>query len=494
MVALLTSPVHAKEEGEAYWSSIPYLDTVTTPGLSVEIPTSTTLYLTLKECVRIALESNFNLINARRDLDIQDSFERETKAFFIPFVELIGTLGYGKDRTRGAALERIETNNDRQEGRIVLGQNLPTGGRVGVFTGVERVFRDTQPSIYSTEVGATLSQPLLRSGGFAVGLASLRNEELNTLNEHISLGIDERDLALNVLRRYFNILQAKLEIKVSRDALAEKERFLEETQMKFELDEVAESEVSRAEIQFLQERERYNRNLQSYSDRIEDLLILMGLPLMTELEIEDMTDSLIAMDLVNLPSVDEYIRESQVLRPELRQRDIAIQKSKITLQLSRNTLLPSLDFNAETRSYQSDPYFEETRNLDMNTWSADITLSIPLPNIARREAYRRALINHEKLQTSRKAAERDIEREVKGAYRSIKTNEANIAILLKTVEQARKSLDQEKARFEFGLNTSVDVRLAQDDLFEAQSRYYTAIINHQILIAELYRSIGRPVY
>lgn len=480
-------------EDKSYWSATPYLDMVTTPGLKAELPATTTLILDLRQCVELGLKNNFDLINRRRDVEIQSSYLREEKATFIPFVDLIAEFTTGKDRTRSELGERIEAYRDSQEGRIEITQNLPTGGEVSVFGGVTRDYAD-KSSVYTSEVGLSFSQPLLRGGGFAVGLANLRTAELNKLSALISLKTDERDTALQIIRQYFRILQSKLDLQVSRDALAEKQRFLKEAQMKFELDEIPESEVSRAEIVYLQERERYTSQLQSYQDRIEEMLILLGLPLDTTLNIVDITESLISAGLPELAPEDDYIREALVLRPSLQQSDIEIQKARIDLQVARNALLPYLDLSAETRSYESDAYFRHTRDLDYNSWTAGLKLTIPLPNIARREAYKRALLQLEKLKTKRQALEREIIREVRQAYRTVKTNEQTIQILLKTVQQGYKNLEQEKVRFEFGLNTSLDVRQAQDDLFEAQSRYYTAVLNHQIYLAQLYKATGRPLF
>ncbi len=480
-------------EENAYWSALPYLDMVTTQPRPVDREPTTTLTLGLRECVELARRQNFDLINSRRDLEIARSRWREERGSFIPFVDIIGRYSTGKDRTRGEMGERVELYNDHQEGRLEITQNLPTGGELYAFGSTQRDYAE-ESSLYSSSVGAGTRQPLLRGGGFAVGLANLRTAELNSLDTFISVRNDERDIAINVIRQYFRILQAKLDLQVSRDALAEKRRFLEETQMKFELDEVAQSEVSRAEILYLQEQEKYTLKEQIYRDRIEGMLILLALPLDTELLIIDVTDSLIATGLPRLAPQEEYIREGLIMRSELRQSDIALHRAKINLDVARNGLLPFLDFSAETESFESDDYFRHTRTLDQNTWTAGLDLTIPIPNIAKKESYRRTLIDMEKVKTNRESLKRDITREVKLAYRNLITNEQNIQILLKTVEQARLSLQQEKDRFEFGLNTSVDIRLAQDDLFQAQSSYYTAVLNHQILIAELYKAIGRPIF
>ena len=69
----LTEAADTHPEGETFtfWSARPYLDTITTPGLVLDIPTTTALKLNLRECIDIALKNNFSIINERRDLEIQ---------------------------------------------------------------------------------------------------------------------------------------------------------------------------------------------------------------------------------------------------------------------------------------------------------------------------------------------------------------------------------------------------------------------------------------
>jgi outer membrane protein len=129
-----------------------------------------------------------------------------------------------------------------------------------------------------------------------------------------------------------------------------------------------------------------------------------------------------------------------------------------------------------------------------NSWDANLSLKVPLPNIGRRESFKRSQLNLDKILTDQLQREREIIREVKQAYRSVKSSESSLIILKRTVEQSRKSLEQELGRFDVGLSTSNDVRKAQDDLFEAQTRYFNELLNYQINIARLYKALGIDLY
>jgi outer membrane protein TolC len=68
-----------------------------------------------------------------------------------------------------------------------------------------------------------------------------------------------------------------------------------------------------------------------------------------------------------------------------------------------------------------------------------------------------------------------------------------LTLLKKNVEQARRSLELINGKFEVGFATVTEVRLAQDDLFNAETRYSDAILNYQIQVARLYVALGRPL-
>ncbi len=448
--------------------------------------------LSLRQCTEIALEKNFGLLNSRRDLLISQSSYREAEAEFIPFVTLESEAGVGKDRTK--TLDgRVETHRNYEKGSVSVLQKFPTGGSISAY--VESNRSKIEDRSYTNEASLSLMQPLLRDGGLRRGLANLRASRLALVNRRITDALACRNVALSVIRQYFTILRTGRELEVSLDALEEKRRFLEDTKVKFSLDEIPESEISRAEIQYLQERENVVSRRQNYEDQLEELLILLGLPLETKISIHDITQSLLKAGGVAIPPLDECLADALGNRLELLQSDVAIRQRKISLDTAKNDLLPDLDLSLKYSPNDSADSFTNSYNLsDNNSWDASLSLSVPFPNIGRKETRRRAKLSLEKAQIDRVSRERDISREVKQAFRRVKANESSLRILKRTVEQAKKSLEQELGRFDVGLSTSNDVRTAQDDLFEAQTRYFAELLNYQINIAQLYKAIGRPLY
>ena len=267
------------------------------------------------------------------------------------------------------------------------------------------------------------------------------------------------------------------------------------TKIKFSLDRIPESEISRSEIQYLQERENVVSRKTNYEDQLEKLLIQLGLSLDKQLSVKDVTQSLFQVEDIVIPPLEQCLQAAMAHRLELLQSEIIIRQQRIALDKTKNDLLPDLDLSLEYATRDSDEEFEDSTSMrDENVWDANLSLSIPLPNIARKEAYKRARISLEKKLTDRKSRERNIIREVKQSYRRLKSSESSLLILKRTVEQAKKSLEQERGRFDVGLSTSNDVTNAQDDLFETQSQYFFELLEYQINIARLYKAMGLDLY
>lgn len=501
-----------------YLSTVPVRrdDGVTSPVVFADVdPGSPYAQLTLLELVGLALEGNFGLINSERNVRIARSSTRSSEAEFIPFLDLVADYRYSEDRDENATRApgpgepdatgpvgtTRETRNYSSSGGVESGVNLRSGGRITANATMRR--GDTRVNdatgtlsndrSYNSNAEVRLLQPLLRGAGPAVATADLRRSRLQEMNQVISDRLAERNVVLQVVTTYFQILQAARQLEVSREAIKVRLAFLEETTVRYEVGRVDESEILRAEINYLNELNTAIDRRRRLDDLREQMLLLLGLPLDMPISFIDVTDELASRGRVDIPESTESIEEALNNRLELMQSDISVALSEIDRTVSRNDLLPDLGLDAGYNRNDSATTSREAGGFENSGWDAGASLRIPLPNIQRREAHRRALIRLEQEQTNRLADERDITQEVLSRRRDVLTTEAQLTILSKSVEQARKSLELINGRFEVGFATVTEVRLAQDDLFDAETRYSATLLNYQTTIAQLYVALGRPL-
>jgi len=475
------------------------------------------LPLTLDHCVQLALGFNFDLMNSQRDVLIADSQYVQEEFEFVPFVDVFSGYTYTDSKTGlrdGSGIEQTRANDANVGFRA--GQKFPTGGdlsfgqtldytrtwaqsrieTVDSVTGRTHVAHETVAGHdWENGLDATLRQPVLRGGGLSVGMANLRIARLGRIQAELADRIRRRDVALSVIRSYFLILQNQLDARVSLDAIREKQRFYEESKIKHDLGEIAESEIWRAEIPWLQEQQRSRQLQQSFQDSLDSLLLVMGLPIETPLRLREFTGAVTELRDLGLGDSDSCVREALANRPEILLADLAIRRARIDVDLARNGILPFLDLEANYADTENGPHLKNVRDLDRSrAWSLGALFDIPFPNKANREALKRARLRLEKAETDRQSLDRDITDGVRSLHRALLSNRERVTILAQTVALAERSLTLENARFYYGENTSTEVRQAQDDLFQNRTNYNNAKLRYQSDLASLYRTIGRPLY
>lgn len=483
-------------------STQPFIDLVDHTEIAVEPATfDQPSTLSLNDCVDLALVRNYGLINSRRDLASAESEYRESWGEYIPALTLGSSYGRSESKSRaGTGYER--TSGADMSAAASINQRLPTGGSISAGYGEGRNRTnvaspgadDSVSKVYDESMSLSLTQPLLRGGGLDVGLAGLRQSRISLIEGQISDHLSQRNTVLEVIGDYYNILSAQLDIKVSHDALSEKEQFLNDTKVRHELGLIAPSEILIAEIQYLKERNNMV-SLESKLGRLVDvMLVRLGLPLDAPIAIAP-SSVFIDRTMARAPSAETCVAEALAFRPEVAQAILNVRASEITLVVRQNNLLPSLDLsldfteNSDGPEHGADDYTVKNQSRSMG-----LSFSVPYPNITPREERLRAELNLETARTNRDKTMHEIARDARDSYRQIQTKEANIDILKRLVEQAQISLEFEKERFNFGLNTPNDVRDAQDNMFQAQNDYYQTLLEYQVDIARLFKTMGRPLF
>lgn len=498
-----------------YIRSMPLMDDdrFTTDVVFAQVPDDAKYArLALKDLLDVAHANNFDLANSRRGVQISMSDVRGAEAFFKPFVDLVADARASQTVNRdinGAPEEsdRTEAENYSVGAGIEATQNLATGG---AFTATldenrsEDNFRRkpadwTESTAYDADFDVRFIQPLLRGSGLLtgegtnIGTASLRQARLNELSSILDDKLTQRDVELGVITRYFQILQVHRQLLVSREAIRERERFLTETRIKYDVGRVAESEILRAQIQFLSEVETAISRIQDLDDAREDLLVILGLPLDTPISLVDITPGLIDRGRLEIPAASDAVQQALDSRMELMQSDIAVSLSEISEEVAHNDVLPELDVDAGYSRFDADDSLGQANSFDNDTIDGGISLRVPLQNIQRREAARRATLRKEQRRTDRESLERTLRQEVLQAHRNVLTTEARLTVLRKQVEQARRNLELINASFDVGFESITEVRLAQDDLFDAETSYSNAVLGYQASLARLYVAMGLPL-
>jgi outer membrane protein TolC len=85
-----------------------------------------------------------------------------------------------------------------------------------------------------------------------------------------------------------------------------------------------------------------------------------------------------------------------------------------------------------------------------------------------------------------------VHQDVRNVLRVLREAEKSILIQGRKVEQAKRSVEAEKIRFERGLKDSFDVITAEDNLLSAKREFINRTIEYVVRLDELQLVIGAP--
>ncbi len=452
------------------------------------------LNLSLEECYQRAMNNNLGLHASRLGLRYSYLGPEAAMAPFDP------TLSFRLNRSESNSpnytsyipVDAIEQS--QSSANFTIGQTISTGGVWGFGaysslseSNVERIKN------YSSYLGFSLEQPLLRGWGRSVTHSSIY---LARLSGNASLSTVEEQ-AVNLLAQveaaYWNLVYERATLAVREMAHAQAESLLVYNEAGRDLGVLVESDVLEAKSAFLARQQEVLEQLNAIriaEDELKLLLNLTGTGPDDLLVVPTESPSVPDEDL----DVSTALETALISRPDYHRLGTEIEQQKIRLAVARNAVLPELDVNASYRVNGSGGTFD--RNLrrigdvDAYGWTVGLNLSYPLNNRSAKIEYERRDIELKRSQVNRESLRNEIETDIRACVRNVGTNRERIDVARMAVEANEMKLRMEEEKFRNNLSTSYLVLQYQTDLANARSRYNRALVDYMLSILEFRRAKG----
>ncbi len=471
--------------------------------------------LSLEDVVAIALERNLGL--KVENLRFEESEWALFGEYGIYDLTLTGRLS-ALDETSPAAsnLDGAEVRQfDQQQFNLGLSQLTPIGGTVGVQWNNLRqetnsTFSLLNPS-YGIDFDFTYDQPLLRDRG---KLATERRIVVAQNNYEISRETFERQVITTVSQakqRYWNLVDAQLQLEVDNEALQLAEQLHEQNQVRVEVGTLPQLELVQSEAGVAQRREAVISSTAAVLNAEDELRRLL-----------DLEDSLwsVPIETTTAPEMEEVpidleagIASALEHRPEITTQELVVENLLVDENYYRNQRMPRLDL-AVTYGYnglggdvtQRDfitgeilgtaeggygDAFDQITGTDFEGWAAAVNLLMPLQNRSAEALQAMASIGRERGEAELADLEAEITAEVRRTARLVETAAALIDSTTASRRLAEENLNAEQKRFDNGLSTSFQVLEIQEDLSQARSRQAFAITAYRKALVEYLRVTGR---
>jgi cobalt-zinc-cadmium efflux system outer membrane protein len=303
------------------------------------------------------------------------------------------------------------------------------------------------------------------------------------------LGDERRRLELAVQRAYLQVVLAKADQEVAKDALEDIDRVLAITKARLSQGEISGGEFRRLQVERLRfVDDQFATNL-AFRNAKAALLAIMGFADLTrDFDVEgSLNEPPTAFAAAGLPpsatTLDRAALEQQALaaRPDLLAARNELQRVDSESRLQRALRTPNVTFGAGFK-----------RTLTSNGIVFGVTVPVPLFNrnpggIARSEAERRRATNRTT------AAETEVRLDVQQAVNALEVNQARVRYIEEaTLTAAREARDAVSAAYQVGETGLIDFLDAQRSFRETLRIYNRALFERRISDFEVAAAIGRP--
>jgi outer membrane protein TolC len=412
--------------------------------------------LTVEQCVEIGLKMHPNIYAAQGNLAVFHARKGQAESGYYPQVN--ASLGY----------RRFQPSTNTS---ITRGGSVSVPGR-----GSSLEVEPSRHSFWEYSTNVTATQMIF---DFWKTRTQVNIEKLNIDSANADLMDTEDEVIFNVKQAYYNLLNAKRNVKVAVETVDQFQLHLDQAKAFYEVGTKPKFDVTNAEVDLGNARLALIRAENGFKVAKVTLNNVLGMPDAPEYDIEDNL-SFVKYDL----GLQEATKRAYENRPEL--KSLALQKkaAEEAVRLAKTGYYPVLAGNA---SYS----WAGQRFREGDGWSAGLTVSFPVFNgFLTRSQVSEARANLSIVAANEEALRQSVLLEVQQAYQGLIDLEAGIPVAELTVKQAQENVEIANGRYAAGVGNPIEVTDANTGLTNARVVLNQALANYKIARASLERSMG----
>lgn len=391
-------------------------------------------------------------------------------------------------------VDTIRTRSAQESISLGFSKLLKNGGRLAadITTSFFQFLSGGGDNTAVTAVTASFVQPLLRGAGTTVTMEFLTQSERDVLYQLRDFTNFRKDFAVQVASQYYSVLRASDAAYNNYAALGafnlnlQRELAFQEEGLR------TASDVARLRESQLQRELSWTNTVRAYTQSLDSFKILLGLPVDTNIVLDQLELEALLRNGVNLPMVtpDQAIEVALATRLDFYTQKDVVEDTERRIKVAANAFLPQLDVVAGGRINSEGGDRFASLDFDRSVWSAGVVLDLPLDQKDERNTYRRALIAYEQAVRNESLAEDNIKLDVRNSYRNLLQAQKDFEISQIQVDLNQRRVEEETLRAELGLGDIIDQVDAQNALTAAQTGVTGAIVDFQISLLEFWRDLG----
>lgn len=413
--------------------------------------------ISLKEAVRLSLENNQDVVEARQELKRAEAALRQERAALYPSLDLTSDLIYGD----ALFLDSIST------------QTREMGAPAGMSAGSAESFD------FSGDLA--LSYTIFDSG---LRSASIRIAEKQLRSSQLDLEAILEDVRLETASDYYDLQNRTAEVEIEQSTVQDATKTLEDARLRQSARVGTKFDVLRAEVELAQAKQGLITAQANRDIARRQLAETLSLDHQSDLTAADEIAESGVWELSLPETIVKAFENREELEQFLLQREIAQSQRQVAIAAVRPTISAS-------SSYGVSDDFED--NFDItDSYSVGLSLEWRLFDGGAASAAAEQSEQDEAIAETQFAERRnEIRFAVEQAFYQLRSNQSNIDTATQEVTLADESLRIARLRFQSGVGTQTDVIDAQAQLATARGNLLGSIIDYNQSYIDLQRQVSQ---
>lgn len=452
-------------------------------------PNPATISISLQEVADQAVQHNLGLKIDRYQEPIAAEEVEQAEAAFQTTLTASGHL-----RSREVDSTSSATTGTKSDYRIYsagAARKFSTGATVEATTSLSRsdsnAFTNFSSLDYSSDIGLSVRQPLLKGAGQTVNLAPVRQAESRRDEARWQYRKAVADLLSEAESTYWDLSYAQSNKELRQSSVAAAETLLEEALERQRLGLVTEVEVLQARAALASRQEAMVLATQQIADSRDRLGAAMGQLLPDDIltwsgEIPAWQAEALSETVPDPPGFVPLWQRTLAWDPGLAMQNEVIRRSELDVQSARNDRLPSIDLVTGASLLGRDNRhglrsWENAAEADGHSWNVGIEVAYPWDRRGERARERQSQITLEREQVRLIRLKEDLFQRTRSAWRDLQTSRDRLLVTTASLDLQVKNHAQQLARYKSGLATLREVLEAQRDLDDARLQRLDAVRN-----------------
>lgn len=414
--------------------------------------------LSAKEAVRIALENNFKVQIAEKQVEIAEKNNNWMEAGMFPTVTLSASF-----------------NNAIQDN-------------------TQNPFTFTPGIIFSQGITPSLAANWNMFSGLSVFISRERLEQLQEQSKGNALAVIETTTQ-DVLKAYYTARLQKERMELFNTLMDYSQKRMKYYEVKEKYAKTTSLEMLQFRNQYLTDSTNYLMQQISYENAMRNLMLLMNNSEEPDLKtLPELTDDLeIAFPLIDF---DQALSDMTSNNQNLKNQYIALELQKTATQYQKSFLYPTLTFQAGVspsktwiREIQNDLFEAETQTLQ---YYGNFNLRYNLfNNWKAKRSYDVAKIQEEIAVLNTQSMEQTLKITLQNLMEMYKLRSKLVEISTENLNYASKAYELAQKRFELGTLTSIELATFQNNYQNTLMQHYENQFNKMDTFLEIYKMTGK---